>query len=173
MTTHVAKGVSVHKGQKVYDLQIVKYIGFDNYCRLRKTAPHLYHDYNECWTEPKMPADPEALTMELTSETLKQQLVVAILDGTKTRSTDLLAIKPKKSCKSSPESNANVARRINSPQRLYLQTTVMGTIWWCLWLFVILAFVVFYLIYAGLVDQFFSNNHSICSTYGSPFIAPY
>ncbi len=135
----IAHGTSRCGTQRVSDLDIVKYVGFDTYCRLRKAQPSLYIEYVECWTTPTHPSHVEALTFETAPEQIKAQLVGAIATGVKTPLTQQLAAPP-------------------STKPLQFEVAPTATFFWVMWLFVIVLSIIGYLAYAGHVEYIFAHS---------------
>ena len=139
MTTVIRQGVSKYQDRKVYDKEIVKYVGFENYCRLRKAAPSLYDDFVECDTVSCIPSEVEALTLEHSPHSIKRQLVCAIATGTTTEVTENL-------CLPSPRK-----------QPVFLDPP-LATAWWIVWLFIIILIIVLVVINLGLVHTIFKQR---------------
>lgn len=134
-----AHGISRYGTQLVSDHDIVKFTGFDTYCRLRKAQPDLYIEYVECWTTPKHPIHIEALTFEVDPEQVKAQLVGAIAANIHTPLTQQLAAPPS-----------------NKPLQFEVSST--GIFFWVVWLFIIVLSIIGYLAYAGHIQYIFSHS---------------
>lgn len=130
----------------VTDKDIVRYVGFDTYCRLRKAQPDLYVEYMECWTASKHPGQIEVLTFERDPVQIKAQLVEAIATGRTTLLTEQLVAPP-----------------TNKP--IHFDTPPTATFMWILWLFVILFLIIGYLAVAGHVEYIFTYS-------GKPIFGP-
>lgn len=77
----VRSHVSKYGQQLIYDKQLLKYMGYNEYCRIKRKSPDLWADFPECWDNYEHPTDVEAhlLDSNLSATEIKRRLIIAMM----------------------------------------------------------------------------------------------
>ena len=138
----VHRGVSHYGDEYVYDKELLRLVGFATYCRLHKLAPYLWAPFDECQVEHCQPSHVEALITdcEVPPETVKRHLILALKTGVTTPITEPL-----------------IADEPISPAYTF-DDVGKASILWLVWLFIIVALIIFVCVLLGVVDIFFGRT---------------
>ncbi|CAH6418851.1 Hypothetical protein POVN_LOCUS575 [uncultured virus] len=138
MADVIQKGTSRYKSHLVNDKEIVRFVGIETYCRLRRGDPDLYNDLLECSKVPEQPTEIEALVMTASPRAIKEQLINYIVTGETTPLTDQLTL---------PDN-----RQLSYFQ---LEDAPGSTVIWIIVLFVMIAAIVWAFIVLGFTEAVF------------------